>query len=151
MVSRGQNNKKAITYIVIAFIIYSFKIMGQQSNSFVTIYAYPINAFTKLPLNESNIKDAARYQIIIKEDDALYSGIQKLVKTATRSKENNIKSDLRILIEITNNDTLHVVKINKGEIICLDDACYEYSKEISDYIIKYFPKKDVKKYTPLYH
>jgi hypothetical protein len=147
---QAPNNKKAITYIVVAFIIFSFKMIGQQSNGLVTIYAYPINAFTKIPLNEYNIKDAARCQIIIKEDTSLYSGIQKLVKKTTRSKDNNIKSDLRILIEITKNDTLHLVKINKGEKICLDDTCYEYSKEISDYILKYLPAKDKRKYTPMY-
>ena len=138
---------KKVVSLSIALMAFSFANSQDIKSDVGNIYAFPMNTFTKVRVTGANIKEVAKYTSSITKANTVYFDIKKMLKDRDTIQKKQINT-VRILMELNCNDGLHIVRIDKGETLCLDDYCYVYTKELSKYILKYFPKNKRVDYTP---
>lgn len=126
-------------------------IYSQNKECFtLKLYAYPVNTFTRIPINTNGIKDAATYKKKIKNGNSFVELLEK--KLASKEEYNDLKSkgQVRIYIEVYSNKKLvSEIIIHKGVFIEYKNKIYEADNELMLQILELIPNKKRADFTPM--
>ena len=116
------------------------------------LYAYPINSFTKIPLNKNNIKTSSKFKTKIKKGGEFISRLESMLSQIEVSQEvKELNSNIRIYIEVCiKNKKTNEIIINKGKNIQYKGKCYNLNNDLMLHILELIPDESREEYTPIY-